>query len=173
MDHLANGAPGTIRTSDPQIRSLMLYPAELRARFSLVTSGQKKPAPDFSEPVRKKPAKERFSYRLPPRLARSANGTSVGSSFGARASAKPKSFTISSRFRPSSRSDALECRRSRGPRLRPRALVANTEQLDRAVRNHDPERRADRSFDQMDLAVMGTHQFGRDREPQPAAARPA
>jgi hypothetical protein len=27
-----NGAPGTIRTSDPQIRSLMLYPAELRAR---------------------------------------------------------------------------------------------------------------------------------------------
>lgn len=30
-----SGAPGTIRTSDPQIRSLMLYPAELRARFSL------------------------------------------------------------------------------------------------------------------------------------------
>jgi hypothetical protein len=29
----ANGAPGTIRTSDPQIRSLVLYPAELRARF--------------------------------------------------------------------------------------------------------------------------------------------
>jgi hypothetical protein len=26
------GAPGTIRTSDPQIRSLMLYPAELRVR---------------------------------------------------------------------------------------------------------------------------------------------
>ena len=26
------GAPGTIRTSDPQIRSLVLYPAELRAR---------------------------------------------------------------------------------------------------------------------------------------------
>jgi hypothetical protein len=30
----ANGAPGTIRTSDPQIRSLMLYPAELRAHLS-------------------------------------------------------------------------------------------------------------------------------------------
>ena len=28
------GAPGTIRTSDPQIRSLMLYPAELRARIA-------------------------------------------------------------------------------------------------------------------------------------------
>ena len=27
-----NGAPERIRTSDPQIRSLMLYPAELRAR---------------------------------------------------------------------------------------------------------------------------------------------
>ncbi len=25
------GAPGRIRTSDPQIRSLVLYPAELRA----------------------------------------------------------------------------------------------------------------------------------------------
>ena len=30
-----NGAPGTIRTSDPQIRSLMLYPAELRARIGV------------------------------------------------------------------------------------------------------------------------------------------
>ena len=28
----ANGAPERIRTSDPQIRSLVLYPAELRAR---------------------------------------------------------------------------------------------------------------------------------------------
>jgi hypothetical protein len=28
-----NGAPERIRTSDPQIRSLMLYPAELRARI--------------------------------------------------------------------------------------------------------------------------------------------
>jgi hypothetical protein len=27
-----NGAPGAIRTPDPQIRSLMLYPAELRVR---------------------------------------------------------------------------------------------------------------------------------------------
>ncbi len=31
---LCNGAPERIRTSDPQIRSLMLYPAELRARGS-------------------------------------------------------------------------------------------------------------------------------------------
>ena len=28
-----NGAPEEIRTPDPQIRSLVLYPAELRARF--------------------------------------------------------------------------------------------------------------------------------------------
>jgi hypothetical protein len=33
MGTCVNGAPGTIRTSDPQIRSLMLYPAELRAHF--------------------------------------------------------------------------------------------------------------------------------------------
>jgi hypothetical protein len=30
---LMNGAPEEIRTPDPQIRSLVLYPAELRARF--------------------------------------------------------------------------------------------------------------------------------------------
>jgi hypothetical protein len=35
------GAPGTIRTSDPQIRSLVLYPAELRARVSLFRVGLK------------------------------------------------------------------------------------------------------------------------------------
>src|SRR5690606_25369349 len=29
-----NGAPERIRTSDPQIRSLVLYPAELRARLA-------------------------------------------------------------------------------------------------------------------------------------------
>ena len=27
-----NGGPGAIRTPDPQIRSLVLYPAELRVR---------------------------------------------------------------------------------------------------------------------------------------------
>jgi hypothetical protein len=31
-DRKLAGAPGRIRTSDPQIRSLVLYPAELRAR---------------------------------------------------------------------------------------------------------------------------------------------
>jgi hypothetical protein len=30
-----NGAPERIRTSDPQIRSLVLYPAELRALIGL------------------------------------------------------------------------------------------------------------------------------------------
>ena|SRR5687767_7867805 len=29
---LLDGAPGRIRTSDPQVRSLVLYPAELRAQ---------------------------------------------------------------------------------------------------------------------------------------------
>jgi hypothetical protein len=32
---ILNGAPGEIRTPDPQIRSLVLYPAELRARIRL------------------------------------------------------------------------------------------------------------------------------------------
>jgi hypothetical protein len=30
--NLSNGAPGRIRTSDPQVRSLVLYPTELRAQ---------------------------------------------------------------------------------------------------------------------------------------------
>ncbi len=34
-----NGTPGGIRTPDPQVRSLMLYPAELPARSLLLGSG--------------------------------------------------------------------------------------------------------------------------------------
>ena len=34
------GAPERIRTSDPQIRSLVLYPAELRARICLFRAGE-------------------------------------------------------------------------------------------------------------------------------------
>ena len=33
LNHLRNGAPEEIRTPDPQIRSLVLYPAELRAHL--------------------------------------------------------------------------------------------------------------------------------------------
>ena len=32
------GAPGEIRTPDPQVRSLVLYPTELRAHKKIVTS---------------------------------------------------------------------------------------------------------------------------------------
>jgi hypothetical protein len=167
---IASGAPGTIRTSDPQIRSLMLYPAELRAHFSRQKRAFVARIP--SKQLRRT-AKERFSYRLPPRLARSANGTSACSPIRARISAKAESFAISSRCRGHRGAmprydDGGDCRP-----LRSRPLVANTEQLDGAIRNHNAERRADRSLDQMDLAVMGTHQFGRDRKPQPAAAGPA
>ena len=35
-----NGAPERIRTSDPQIRSLVLYPAELRAPVTESPSGE-------------------------------------------------------------------------------------------------------------------------------------
>jgi S-adenosylmethionine/arginine decarboxylase-like enzyme len=34
-----SGAPGRIRTSDPQVRSLVLYPTELRAHLSVSTCG--------------------------------------------------------------------------------------------------------------------------------------
>ena len=72
-----NGAPGTIRTSDPQIRSLMLYPAELRARWRGANRGDIPPWQaanltffhDRAEPVPKGrpagayPAKERALAR--------------------------------------------------------------------------------------------------------------
>src|SRR4051812_47060495 len=59
------GAPGTIRTSDPQIRSLMLYPAELRARTCL---GPEKGLGEGAEPNRKIGAAQRGRrgfFRLP------------------------------------------------------------------------------------------------------------
>ena len=37
-----NGAPEEIRTPDPQIRSLVLYPAELRARETAGPSGNRR-----------------------------------------------------------------------------------------------------------------------------------
>ena len=52
---LSDGAPEEIRTPDPQIRSLVLYPAELRALDS--AAGNRTTAP-------------RHSYRLDPPLAR-------------------------------------------------------------------------------------------------------
>jgi hypothetical protein len=53
----SSGAPGRIRTSDPQIRSLVLYPAELRARLSVPKGGGELPT-------------ARHSYRLHSNLAR-------------------------------------------------------------------------------------------------------
>jgi hypothetical protein len=35
---MSSGAPGRIRTSDPQVRSLVLYPTELRARAKKTAS---------------------------------------------------------------------------------------------------------------------------------------
>ncbi len=49
---LKNGAPERIRTSDPQIRSLVLYPAELRARSKPRTCDGKARWSRFSMPVR-------------------------------------------------------------------------------------------------------------------------
>ena len=69
-----SGAPEEIRTPDPQIRSLVLYPAELRARFSLGILGFE--ARMRSENLRKV-AKERFSYPLRVGLARSGRAVSA------------------------------------------------------------------------------------------------
>ena len=72
-----NGAPGEIRTPDHQVRSLVLYPTELRARaetcsttpdprsLSLRASGPSAKARDYSDPS---PARQPFSVALPPQL---------------------------------------------------------------------------------------------------------
>ncbi len=54
-DNSLTGAPEEIRTPDPQIRSLVLYPAELRALIPLPGTG---------------PAETGHSYRFDPPLAR-------------------------------------------------------------------------------------------------------
>src|SRR5579863_7189857 len=68
---LASGAPEEIRTPDPQIRSLVLYPAELRARVSREVRAL---AALCIRKCNRKIAKERFSYPLRPELARSGTG---------------------------------------------------------------------------------------------------
>jgi hypothetical protein len=70
---LINGAPEEIRTPDPQIRSLVLYPAELRARFSLAFQGAGPADAACDRDTFRKVAKARHSYRLRPGLARSGN----------------------------------------------------------------------------------------------------
>jgi hypothetical protein len=131
-----SGAPEEIRTPDPQIRSLVLYPAELRARFR----GHLGPKACFcrvqSGYIFRKVAKARHSYRLRPGLARSGK----------------QRLAID---------------------LCPRTLVAHAQELHRPIRNRDAEGSADGSFHQMNFPIMGANQFGGDRKPEPAAARPA
>src|SRR5262249_33382396 len=55
-------------------------------------------------------------------------------------------------------------------RLRPCPLAAARLQLDRAVGDGQAERRADRAFDQPDLAAMGARERGGHREAEPGAA---
>jgi hypothetical protein len=75
-----NGAPEEIRTPDPQIRSLVLYPAELRARFSQSLSGPGGRRCRMHSEIISEVAKARHSYRLRTGLARCAQALS-GSRF--------------------------------------------------------------------------------------------
>src|SRR5438874_9892297 len=56
------------------------------------------------------------------------------------------------------------------PSSRPRALAAARVELDGAVRDGDLEGGADRALNQGNLAAMGAHQLGGDRQPKPGAA---
>src|SRR5258707_13537861 len=56
--------------------------------------------------------------------------------------------------------------------LPPAALAPALAELGRPVRYGDAEARPDGAFDQADLAAMGAHELGRDREPKARAAGP-
>jgi hypothetical protein len=132
----------------------VLYPAELRARFSLGIFGLRARTHSGTGPEGRE---ERFSYPLRPRLAsaRSASGGAIlGIDFG---------ISLWSDG-PGDGDSAVG--------LGPGPFIADAEQFHRAVRDRDPEGRADGAFDQMDIAAMGADQFGRDRKAQPAAAGP-
>src|SRR5437763_238908 len=51
------------------------------------------------------------------------------------------------------------------------ALAAPRAELDRTVRNGEPEGRPDRAVDQPDVAAVDAHELGGNREPKPGAAR--
>jgi hypothetical protein len=150
----ANGAPEEIRTPDPQIRSLVLYPAELRARFSLSISGRKAHRCRMHSKTFSEVTKARHSYRLRPGLARSANG--------------PPPLLSGPQIPPKRLLNNLKPAGSG-----PCPLVAHAHQFHRPVRDRDPKGRADGARHQMNVAAMGADQFGGDRKAEPAAAGPA
>ena len=175
MYRVLDGAPEEIRTPDPQIRSLVLYPAELRARFSLRLGLN---SPSASENVFGRSRKSALAtgsgliWQGPERRHLS------GSSFRGRIGANPEYCTISSRFRVH-RGACHRAARCAGPLAMPRndgsgprALVAYAQEFHRPVRYRDPEGRADGPFHQIDLPAMGADQFGGNRKAEPAAAGP-
>ena len=131
------GAPGRIRTSDPQIRSLMLYPAELRARVSTMwmACGRHNGRSGSRSPAWRRSGQERSSLN-----AQAASATPFarqdcrGGPRGARAG--------------TARTRALSWRQQRvrvhaqQPRRASRAARARTFKRCRAVRHLDPEHRA-------------------------------
>src|SRR3974390_1212101 len=168
---MLDGAPGTIRTSDPQIRSLVLYPAELRARFSLGISGHQGPIVPRAFGIHcLQVAKARHCYRLRPCLASSVKAASLRFTLArcasrfpkARASENAKIACDISRFERLRRAPASAAILTAARTLSSRPLVADAQEFHRPVRYRDPERRADGSFHHMDLTAMGTHEFGGD-----------
>src|ERR1700738_5300135 len=167
------GAPERIRTSDPQIRSLVLYPAELRAR---VAQSREMSAADAGGSA------TRRSYRLGPALASLARGPPAslprrrdpdrGPSH--RSSEERKKNVSSSwvpwvpdlpRGKPGVVQDtpihAYPCPSRAG------ALATPAADIDRAVWNGETERGADGAFDQADLAATGAHQLGDNCKDEP------
>ena len=182
-----DGAPEEIRTPDPQIRSLVLYPAELRARFSLASEepkarrsrvhlrkhfqrSRKRAIATGSRGAWQGPTKRPLPGRFLKVGRECAKWGDSGLDFNSTRiesdSASPI-FTCAGSFRDS-RLSIFPYRLSS-----PRPLFAYAQQFHRPIRYNDPEGRADGAFDQMDLAAMGADQFGGNGQPQPAAARPA
>jgi hypothetical protein len=102
------GAPGEIRTPDPQIRSLVLYPAELRALRGLIDDPKRQVNPAVSHPAERTPsprpeAARRHAGRAPGLPASSpAEIVSAGTiPRSVTYQVRPFSITMTLRFGPS------------------------------------------------------------------------
>jgi hypothetical protein len=101
-----NGEPGAIRTPDPQIRSLMLYPAELRVHNEAAFS---RPCAAMQEQLRKEMHLEK---RIPAQAATGLNPTKPQEKL---AKNQPRSIVLGRWIKNSEPSASLRASSSRPP----------------------------------------------------------
>jgi hypothetical protein len=177
---LSAGAPEEIRTPDPQIRSLVLYPAELRA---LAPETSARSTPSFREMHARlrelwmaSPLPSGQVFRastmgqvlMPQGLCQAKLPGSYRAGTGLFGANTGEFHTVA---RASLRSSHVPMA-WRGDDKRPSgaAGAASVLELHGPIRDGQPEGRPDRTVDQPDFAAVGADQFGCDGKSQTGAA---